>query len=186
MRIIIIHRWGANPQSDWYSWLKRELEKKGHSVFVPEMPNTDEPMIEEWVAHLKRVVGQLDAETCFVAHSIGCQSVLRFLEGEKYSGKVGNVVFVAGWFKLDNLEGEEVVAIAKPWMNTPIDFSLVRRRLNSLTVFLSNNEPYGFVQYNSDVYQKELGAMVVIEKDKGHFTEEDRVVEMPEVLREFD
>ena len=109
------------------------------------MPNTAEPKIDLWVSHLKKVAGKLDKETCFVGHSIGCQTIMRFLEKEDYKGKIGNVVFVAGWFKLDNLEDETAEKIASPWINTPIGFNKVKQKMSNLTVFLSSNEPYDYI-----------------------------------------
>ena len=105
-RVFIIHAWGFNPKMNWYLWLKSELEKRYFEVFIPEMPNTDEPKIEEWISHLKKVVGKIDYDTYFVGHSIWCQTIMRYLERENV--KVGNVVFVAGWFKLDNLENDSL------------------------------------------------------------------------------
>ncbi len=185
MRVFIIHRWDGTPNSDWYQWLKKELEKKGCNVEVPAMPHASEPKINEWVSHLKKIVGKLDNETYFVAHSIGCQTVMRFLEKEGYNGKIGKVIFVAGWFKLDNLENEEVEAVANPWIDTPINFYKVRQKISKLTVFLSSNEPYGFVEDNAKVFRERLGAKVVVEEKKGHFTEDDGIKKVPEVLGEI-
>jgi predicted alpha/beta hydrolase family esterase len=185
-RAFIIHRWDANPNMDWYPWLKKELEKKGFKVEIPEMPNTSEPIIDSWVSHLKKIIGRLDEETYFIAHSIGCQAVMRFLEKENYEGKIGKIIFVAGWFKLDNLEGEEVKAIANPWINTPIEFNKVKSKLSDLTVFLSSNEPYGCIEENAKTFKEKLGAKVIIKKDKGHFTEDDGLKKLPEALKELD
>lgn len=113
-RVFIIHGWDFNPKMNWYPWLKKELEKKGYSVTVPAMPKTSEPEISAWVSNLKKVVGKLDEETYLVGHSIGCQAILRFLERENYKGKLKKVVFVAGWFRLANLEDESVEEIARP------------------------------------------------------------------------
>ena len=184
-RVFIVHRWDGTSKSDWYPWLKKELEKREFKVEVPEMPNTSKPKINDWVAHLKKVVGELDDETYFIGHSIGCQTIMRFLEKENYNGKIGKIIFVAGWFKLDNLEGEEVEAIANPWTNTPIDFSKVKPKLSKLTVFLSTNEPYGFVEENTRTFKEKLNAKVVIKEDKGHFTEDDCISKLPEVLNEI-
>ena len=184
-RAFIVHRWDGTPKSDWYLWLKRELEKKGFKVEVPTMPNTSTPKINDWVNHLKKVVGKLDSETYFIGHSIGCQTIMRFLEREDYNGKIGKMMFVAGWFKLDNLEGEEVEAIANPWIDTPIDFNKIKQKIPKLTVFLSTNEPYGFVEENSKIFKEKLNAKVILEKDKGHFTEDDGVSELPEILAEI-
>lgn len=182
-RVIIIHRWDGNPRGDWYPWLKKELERIGFKVMVPAMPNASEPQIEEWISHLKKVVGKLDEETYFVGHSIGCQTILRYLEKENFSGKIPEVIFVAGWFKLDDLEDEEVKEIADPWINTPIDFNKIKQKIKKLTVFLSSNEPYGFVKENQRNFKEKLGADVIIEDNKGHFTEEDGIIEVPEVLK---
>lgn len=183
-RMFIIHGWDFNPKMNWYPWLKKELVKKGFEVFVPEMPNTSEPEIKAWVSHLKNVVGKLDKDTYLIGHSIGCQTIMRFLEKENYDGKVGKIIFVAGWFKLDNLEGEEV-KIADPWLNTPINFNKLKEKINNLTVFLSSNEPYNYLNENKVIFEEKLKAKVVILKNKGHFTEEDGVEELPEVLREI-
>ena len=59
-RVFIVHGWDFNPIMNWYLWLANELKKKGFEVHVLTMPNTSEPKIDEWVSHLKKVVGKLD------------------------------------------------------------------------------------------------------------------------------
>lgn len=184
-RIFIVHGWDFNPKMNWYPSLKKELEKKGGVVIVPRMPNTAEPNIEKWVAHLKNVVGTLDEQTYFVGHSIGCQTIMRFLEKENYKSKIKKIVFVAGWFELDNLEDEKVKKIAKPWLETPINFNKIKPKLEKLTVFLSSNDPYNRLGENETLFKEKLGAIVIVLKDKGHFTENDGVKEMKEVLSEL-
>jgi len=184
-KVFIVHGWDFNPNMNWYPWIKKELEKKGFEVIVPKMPNTSEPKIKEWVSHLKKIVGKLSRDTCFIGHSIGCQTIMRYLEKENYKGKINKIVFVAGWFKLDNLEDEEVEVVAKPWLNTKIELNKVREKISKLTVFLSDNDPYNFLKENEIMFKKELGARVVILKDKGHFTDSDKVNKLPVVLQEF-
>ena len=181
-----MHGWDFNPQMHWYTWLAAELAKKGQTVFVPEMPDTAEPEIEKWVNYLKSQVGDLDEETYFVGHSIGCQTIMRFLEKSDYNGKIGGCVFVAGWIKLANLEGEEVEAIAKPWLTTKIDFAKVKSMISRSVVYLSDNDPYDCVKENAKLFWECLGSTFIIEKGKGHFTEDDGVTELPEALKFFD
>jgi len=87
---------------------------------------------------------------------------MRFLEKEDYNGKIGNTIFIAGWFKLANLESKKVKAIANPWINTPIDLNKVKSRLSKLTIFLSTNEPYGFIEENKITFKEKLDAKVIL------------------------
>lgn len=183
-RIFIVHGWGDNPKGNWHPWLKKELEKKGYKVIVPEMPNTLEPKIEEWVSHLKKVVEKLDEETYFIGHSIGCQTIMRFLENEPFNRKIPKVVFIAGWFKLKNLEDEEK-PIAKPWLESPIHLEKVKNKIKEIIVFLSSNEPYNYIEENESIFKNKLGAKVTILKNKGHFTKEEEVMEIKEITKEF-
>lgn len=43
----IIHGWEGRPDSNWFPWLKTELESQGFAVEVPQMPNAAHPKMEE-------------------------------------------------------------------------------------------------------------------------------------------
>lgn len=182
-RVFIIHGWDFNPKMNWYPWLAKKLKAEGFKVEVPEMPNTSEPKIGEWVSHLRKVVGTLDEDTYFVGHSIGCQTIMRYLQ--EIDSKAGGAVFVAGWFKLDNLEDEEVEDIATLWMEEPIKLDKVKENISKLTVILSDNDPYNFLKENTDIFREKIGAKVLLESGKGHFTEDDGVKELNIALDEL-
>lgn len=186
-RVFMIHRWSGGPNDDWRPWLNLNLQSRGYDVFAPEMPEIDHPEIGKWVAKIAEVVGEPDEETCFVGHSIGCQAIMRYLQTLPIGSKVGSSVFVAGWFNLNGLgnEGGEIVNIAKPWIQTPIDFERIKHVCQNINVLLSGNEPYEYIEHNKGVFEKHLNASVAVLDDKGHFTEDDGVVELPEVLEFF-
>lgn len=180
-RVYLIHRWDGQPQSDWYPWLKKELESRSIEVIVPAMPESETPMIEKWVDHLKSIVLP-DQNAFFVGHSIGCQAIMRYLCANP-GHKFGGAVFVAGWFYLNNLESQEIENIAKPWLETPIDLAAVRSSLKYLNVILSSNDPYNCLRDNKS--QFELGLKVdgiKIIDGMGHFTEDDGVTEIASIL----
>ncbi len=182
-RVFIIHGWGGNPKEPQLVWLAKELSKKGFEVHLPQMPNTDNPKIKEWVSYLAKLVGKLDENTYFIGHSIGCQTAMRYLENA--NGKAGGCLFIAGWFNLSDLESQEVVEIAKPWINGPINFKKIKNNAGKITVLLSSNEPYGYLDENKEIFQNNLGAKVIILKYRGHFAPDDGTIEIPEALEEF-
>ncbi len=178
-RVFIIHGWDGHPNEHWIPWLKRELEKRGFAVEAPQMPNTESPKIEKWVPFLAKLVGKPDKDTFFVGHSIGCQAVMRYLE--KAKEPVGGVVFVAGWVTLKGLETPEEELVAKPWLETPIDFGKVKKSAGKIAAFFSDDDPFVPLD-DAKVFRDKLGAEIVIEKKKGHYTMETKVREVPAVL----
>ncbi|MEK6863847.1 MAG: alpha/beta fold hydrolase [Nanoarchaeota archaeon] len=181
-KVFIIHGWGGNPEEGWFPWLKKELEKKGFHVEVPAMPDTDNPKIESWVSFLKKTIKNPGKDTYLIGHSIGCQAILRYLQG--INSKIGGVVFVAGWFSLKGLETDGEWAIAKPWIETPIDFVKTKKALIKCSAIFSDNDP--FVPFdNSVIFKEKLGAKIIIEKQKGHFSGSDNIAKLPSVLKEL-
>ena len=176
---IILHAMDDSPKSHWYPWLKSELETKGYEVHVLEMPNTDNPEINAWVSRLSEEVGKTDDNTLFVGHSIGCQTILRYLQTQKCA--CGGAVFVAGWFTLQGLETPEEEHITSPWLETSIDFDKVKRNLPKSTAIFSDNDPFVPLS-DKEIFRAKFGTQIIVEHDKGHFTEGDDVTRLPSVL----
>lgn len=183
-KVYLIHMWAGNPESVWYPWLKKELETKGFEVVVPAMPNTEEPKIEEWVGHLKEIVKEVDEETYFIGHSIGCQAIMRFLETLD-DVKVGGVIFVAGFFNLHDLETQEEKDIAKPWLEKPIDTDKIKKMSKKITCIFSDDDP-DVPLSDAELFKERLGAEIIIEHEKGHFDEDSGVMELGVVLGEME
>ena len=184
-RAFLVHCWGGKPSGGWYSWIQKELLKKGFEVNLLSMPDTDIPRIDSWVNALYNAVGQLDEETYFIGHSVGCQAILRYLE--KQDNKAGGVFLVAGCLHLMNLENQEAERIISPWLTTKIDLSKVRSRAKEFVAIISDSDPWVPLS-DTDIFSRELGAKVIIEKNRGHYTEDDGVTagaNIPVLLKEI-
>lgn len=174
--MIIVHGWGGSPEKNWLPWLADELKRAGHEVVVPTMPDTEAPAIEKWVPFLTEIVGAPDADTYFVGHSIGCQTIMRYVE--TINTKIGGALFVAGWFNLENLEsGEEDVA--KPWIEMPIDHAKVRANMRKATLIISNNDDFGAFEENKKGFSDIVDKTLVLH-NVGHITGP----KYPEILSE--
>ncbi len=179
-RVFIIHGWEGHPKEKGLVWIKKELEKKGFEVHFPKMPNTDEPRIEEWVPYLSKIVKEPDENTYFIGHSIGCQTIMRYLETLE-NKKIGGAIFLAGWFNLVNLESEEAEKIAEPWLKTKINLQKVKSASDNFVAIFSDNDEWVPLS-DKNIFEKKLGAKIIVEHNKGHF---DEISEHPYVVREL-
>lgn len=180
-KVIIVHRWDSSPDSDWYPWLRQELQKRGIEVIVPAMPNPKTPTIGEHVPFLKKTIGTLMSDTLFVGHSIGCQTILRYLEQCSDDEQAGGVVLVAPWLRATGLKTAEERTIAEPWLTTPIDFKKVRSHTGEVITFFSDNDPFVPAE-NHQLFRRSLNAEVNIVHAAGHVTEDDGWTTAPIVL----
>jgi len=188
-RCIIIHGWDSSPEKAWYQSMKRNLESDGYKVIIPKMPGTRTPNIDKWVSHISKIVKIPDNNTFFIGHSIGCQAIMRYLES--INVKVGGCVFVAGWFELKEFAykefpeyGDEVRNIARPWVESKIDLKKVRANSKHITAIFSDDDYYVDLK-NSDIFKKDLGAKIIIEHKKGHFSEVNGIKDIPIVYQEI-
>ena len=184
-KLYLIHGWGGTPSSEgWFGWLIKECGKRNIEIKIPEMPNTDEPKIEEWVGKLKEIVEVKD-EIYFVGHSVGCQAVLRYMEILIPETTIKGVALIAPWMHLDKQtikeEGEEVEAIAKPWMETPINFEKVKSLSNNFLAIFSDDDPYVPLS-EAELFKQRLNAKTITKHNEGHFNETQ---EIPEILELF-
>ena len=180
-KVYIIHGWGFDSNMPWIKWLEGELKKnKKMQVYTLDMPNTEYPKIEEWVNYLKRNVGIINEETYFVGHSIGCQTIMRFLEKLPKNEHIKGCAFVAPWFDLINLKDGEV-AIAHPWINNKINSERLDQHTGNFLAIFSNNDPY--VSEKEVEKFRQFGAKIIIKKDEGHFDNTKRIQEILEFIK---
>jgi len=76
---LILHGYKSSANGAFAPWLKTELERKGYTVQVPELPNPDNPKELEQVQHVLKTC-RIDEHTVIVGHSLGGGIALRVLE----------------------------------------------------------------------------------------------------------
>jgi len=181
----LIHGWGSSSKEPWFIWLERELRKKVFEVHAFDMPNTAHPKIEEWIDYLHNYIDldSLNEHTFFVGHSIGAQTILRFLEKLHKHKRIGGCIFVSPWLDLVNLDPEEL-EIAHPWINSQINFERVLNHDTNFTCIFSDNDPYVHLD-EAKKFKEKLGARIIVKRGKGHFDAEAGIVEIPEILEYF-
>lgn len=185
MRAFIIHGYLSYPEEAWLPWMKRALEEKGCLTQLPAMPHPDHPVIAEWLDFLTQLIGEPDASTILVGHSMGVQAVLRYLERMGAVGKsVGQTLLVAGSFPIErpSRATADIPPVLVPWFTTGIDAAKVKRAAGKCTVILSDNDPYMDTESAIANYRANLDPRIVIVPGGGHFNEDDKLTELPEAL----
>ncbi len=173
-KLFIIPGWEANPTANWFPWLKKELEKKGYSVEVPEMPDTMKPTLKSWVNHLKKIIGAPDENTYLVGHSLGVITILRYLEGLK-SERIGGAIFVAGF--PEKISYQELDS----FFQKPLDYKKIKNIANKFIAIHSDNDPFVTIR-NGELLRDNLDAEMIIISNAGHLNAEDRYFKLPIVL----
>lgn len=181
-KMYLAHCWDGTSNDGWYPWIEQELKKYNVEVVRFDMPNTANPTIEEWVSTLNEKVDKLDEETYFMGHSIGCQTIMRYLETKEVT-KIGGILFVAPWLDLlpEAVEDEDSYNTAYPWIHTPINFEKVKEFSNNINCIFSDNDYFVDLAQEQEFKQK-LNAKTIIVNEKGHISQDDDIFELNEIL----
>ena len=181
-KIYLVHCWDGTSSDGWYPWLEEKTNDQNIKLFKFDMPNTANPKIEEWVDYLNSKVDLLNEETYFIGHSIGCQTILRYLETKEIT-KIGGILFVSPWLDLlpEAIEDEDSYNTAQPWINTPIDFEKVKQFTNNISCIFSDNDYFVSIEQEKE-FRNKLNAKTVIVNNKGHISQDDDVYELQEIL----
>lgn len=172
-RVVLVHGWDGGPDDAWKMWLRTQLEKKGWKVIAPQLPGGEEPKLEEWLAVLKQAIPDPDKHTYFVGHSLGCVAILQYLATLPLTTRIGGVVLVAGF--LSSI-GEPAL---EEFTAQPLALGELRGRIIKSLVIGSRDD--SVVSFGKVLeLQAGLGAELVIDEGKGHFSDS---AELPSVLK---
>lgn len=174
-RVFLIHGFNGSPQNHWFPWLRTELVANHFEVFAPAMPDPEAPIAKDWIEIISDWVGIPDENTILVGHSLGCIAVVRYLESLKNGKKIAGAIFVAGFS--GNTEPPEL----KTFWDNPIDFEKVKEHGGKMFSIFSDNDEVVPMEKSFD-FGKKLGAKLLLEKGKGHFTSVDGVKSLPIVM----
>lgn len=180
-RIFIIHGYKSYPADCWFPWLKKELQKRGAVVYIPPMPNPSKPTMKNWISVIKKEVKKPDEKTYFVGHSLGAIAIIRYFETLKPNEKIGGAVIVAGRILgRKNFRGKS--GTISSFFQKPINWQKIKRRSKHFIGIYSIDDPLVSTE-NGKLLQKKLGAKLILEKNKGHFSREDKIFKLLSVLR---
>ena len=171
--IYIFPRYSGNENADWYQKAKAEIMIKNSQTLVTplSLPNWDKPEIAEFLSFIEYLIplGDIDADTYFVGHSVGCRAALLYLnelQQRKPGLKIGGLMCVAGWWSVDNPWPQ-----LEQWINISFDCKKMADICNhNIIALISDNDPYTTdTQTNKNIWEEQIDAKVVIVPEAKHF-----------------
>ncbi|MBS3114192.1 serine hydrolase family protein [Candidatus Woesearchaeota archaeon] len=176
MNFFIIHGVYANPEANWFPWLKTELEKRGFEVIVPKFPTPLDQSLESWLRVFSHYEDKINEETVLIGHSLGTAFILNYLE--KTSKKIKAAFFVAGFHKLLNSSYDE---INKTFVDKEFKWGKMKNNCNKFFVFASDNDPYIPLGITKEL-AKILDAKLTIIHNGGHINKKAGFDKFPMLL----
>lgn len=180
--VYLIHCWDGTSNDGWYPWITNQLNSDNVKVIKFDMPNTANPNINEWVSTLNSKVDALNENTYFIGHSIGCQTIMRYLDTKEVC-KIGGILFVAPWLDLlhEAVADENSYNTAQAWINTPINFDKIKQFTSNINCIFSNNDYFVSIEQEK-AFKDKLNANTYVVENKGHISQDDGVFELQEIL----
>ncbi|MGI8420324.1 MAG: RBBP9/YdeN family alpha/beta hydrolase [Candidatus Levyibacteriota bacterium] len=172
-KAVILQGWYQKPTSNWYNWLKEELEKQEYLVFLPDLStmHTDLPDMQLQLKEIEKLA-TLDKDTIVIGHSIGCLLAMRLAEKHK----LHNLYLIAGWDFNDLTEEHRLF-----WPNA-INHSEIIKNTDKIYCITSNNDPY-MTPFTVESMTKRLHGEFILIKNGGHFNDKFGIKEIPELLQ---
>lgn len=180
-RLLIVPRWAGRPESDFYPWLLSTLATEHPGRFgearALALPRPELPEVAVWPAAIRAALGsdpEVLAHTYILAHSVGCQAVIRALSELPAGVAVAGVLAVAGWWELDKPWDS-----IRPWLEPVPQLARAGAAARRWLLLSSDNDPFtSDWERNQRLWAERLGAQCRLGCGGRHFN----AAAEPEVL----
>lgn len=157
---VLVHGWEGGPNKDWFPWLNNKLIKEEYEVLNMSMPDPLSPVRNKWVGHLRDHV-KISSKTFFIAHSIGCMAVLRYLE--EIDKKIKAIILVAPY-----VTNEKKYKTISSFFYGDIKWKKINKNCDKIFTIFSDNDPFVSLDQLT-LINKEINTSSMVLHNKGHF-----------------
>ncbi|MCO6520188.1 MAG: serine hydrolase family protein [Snodgrassella sp.] len=136
-QVFIVHGFQSSPHDNWFDWLATQARAAGATVIQPAMPEPDCPQATVWQQTLDEIIGQPQANTFLIGHSLGVITLLHFLSRHR-PARVGGLILAAGFTThLPELKIlDDYIHASQP------DFTVLQQISMPVHSIISTNDPY--------------------------------------------
>ena len=166
---ILLHGSSCTPDSYWLPSIKKCLEKKGYSVWVPQLPNPAVPNLKQQLPLVLKN-GNFNGETILIGHSSGCPLILSVLE--KIEVRIHQSILVAGYARKLGKEEKHLLKKqgndAESILQEKYDWDRIKQNVTELIFINSDNDPWGCDDKEGFYMFQHLGGTLIIKHGEGH------------------
>lgn len=162
----------ATPASNWFPWLKEQLAQQGIHATVLAMPTPDKPVLGEWQQYLKEQIGTPDQHQFFVAHSLGCVNLLKYLSTTACKTSIGGLILVSGFD-----QHLSIIPEIDSFTTAPVDYSKLPD-MPQRAVIASTNDVLVPLSY-TQALAKKIDAPLHTVENAGHFLGQEGFTTLP-------
>lgn len=181
---VILHGYTEHNDTEFFPWLKNQLEHLGYKVQLPELPDTDMPSERKQVEYVtKNIV--FNERTILIGHSLGGAIAMRVLE-KLPSGVFGLGLVAPGglekqfWtedFEFDRRTGERKQYLTG--FDFKYDFMQIAPKFKKCIILGAGNDAGYRLLWMKYLAKKLNGQLRLVNARGFHFT----ATEEPEVLK---
>jgi leucyl-tRNA synthetase len=190
-KILMIHGLSGDSEENWFPWAKIELEKLGYEVLVPNLPDSDEPKLENWLQALESLGISHEDNISIIGHSLGAPTACQFILKNKLN--IENLILVAPVGKdhskenWDNLRQagieEKSIQAAKKFIEKNNNIEEINKYCKVIKLYFSDDDPY--ISLSVQDFYSSLNAEVETLSGKGHFNTSSGITSFSEMIKDF-
>ena len=179
VNVYVVHGYTSSSSAEWFPWLKNRLAEIGVSTTVFDMPSPNDPNANEWDKYLDENITECSDTTILVGHSLGCITLLRYLEKQSDDKKIGEIILVSGF--LEPITALPILdSFVKKNLNIPKLIKMTEKRL----VISSLDDSIVPYQLSREL-AKQMDAKLITVENGGHFIGQEGFTEFPLIFDEL-
>jgi uncharacterized protein len=161
-RAIILHGTMGSPESNWFRWLEAVLVGRGYEVWLPTLPDAEQPSLREWADFIAaNTPFPLDDHSLIIGHSSG--AVLALILAQEAAQPIGAIVAVS-IFRDNVIQWQPNNRL----FDVSFDFPRIQTGVRKLLFIHSDNDPYGSLEKTEQLADSCAAELVVV-SGEGHF-----------------
>jgi uncharacterized protein len=170
-QIVLLHGIGGNPGLNWYQYIRKECNSKGHQVFIPQLPDADKPNLRRTYAFLKKTISFTN-ETILIGHSSGASLALGVLQLLPESTVIEKTILVSGFidpYLTPELHRYIPRSDYDDLFPDRWDWKKIRKSSRSFVIVHSPSDPFVQMRHPQAISKNVSGELLLI-PDAEHFS----------------